>query len=141
MGCDSLPFAAFEPLLALWRLRPVASGCARSAPLVLHPSGRDSWQPAGESPRRQELDGCAWSGSGAIEAVDVSDDGGESYSRARRAGGARPVGLVALDFGWDAGPGEYTLACRARGAAGDVQPLEPEWNLGGCANNPLSECP
>ena len=51
------------------------------------------------------------------------------------------MGLVALDFGWDAGPGAYMLACRARGAAGDVQPLQPEWNLGGCANNPLSECP
>jgi sulfane dehydrogenase subunit SoxC len=37
-------------------------------------------------------------------------------------------------FDWDAEPGEYTLACRARDAAGDVQPLEPEWNVGGYAN-------
>jgi hypothetical protein len=27
------------------------------------------------------------------------------------------------------------LACRARDAAGNIQPLEPVWNVGGYANN------
>lgn len=31
--------------------------------------------------------------------------------------------------------GEHELCCRARDAAGNEQPLEPQWNLGGYANN------
>jgi hypothetical protein len=38
-------------------------------------------------------------------------------------------------FTWDAEPGEYPLCCRARDAAGNVQPLEPPWNVGGYVNN------
>jgi hypothetical protein len=38
-------------------------------------------------------------------------------------------------FTWRAEPGEHELCCRARDAAGNVQPLEPAWNVGGYANN------
>ena len=38
-------------------------------------------------------------------------------------------------FAWDAEPGEHELCCRARDAAGNEQPLEPAWNLGGYVNN------
>ena len=33
------------------------------------------------------------------------------------------------------GEGDCELACRATDAAGNVQPLQPGWNLGGYANN------
>ena len=36
---------------------------------------------------------------------------------------------------WDAVPGEHELACRATDAAGNVQPLEPPWDVSGFGNN------
>jgi sulfane dehydrogenase subunit SoxC len=38
-------------------------------------------------------------------------------------------------FAWDARPGTYTIGSRAADDAGDVQPTEPVWNVGGYANN------
>ena len=39
-------------------------------------------------------------------------------------------------YRWDAAePGDYQLVCRAYDKAGNVQPLDPQWNLGGYANN------
>jgi DMSO/TMAO reductase YedYZ molybdopterin-dependent catalytic subunit len=38
---------------------------------------------------------------------------------------------------WDAKPGEHELACRATDARGSVQPVEPDWNIGGMGNNAL----
>jgi hypothetical protein len=32
-------------------------------------------------------------------------------------------------------PGTYVLCCRARDEAGNEQPLEPPWNVGGYVNN------
>jgi Mo-co oxidoreductase dimerisation domain len=36
---------------------------------------------------------------------------------------------------WGASPGERILCCRATDSTGATQPLEPEWNVGGYANN------
>jgi sulfane dehydrogenase subunit SoxC len=33
------------------------------------------------------------------------------------------------------------LCCRATDEAGDAQPLEPEWNLGGYENNAVQRVP
>jgi hypothetical protein len=66
----------------------------------------------------------------------VSTDGGNRWSKAEL--GNASVGRWAWRswrFAWDAVPGEHELCCRARDAAGNVQPLEPPWNLGGYANN------
>jgi len=82
------------------------------------------------------LEGRAWSGAAPIEAVDVSVDGGETWAPAELAD---PVGEWAWrgwSFDWEpAAVGEYVLMCRARDAAGNEQPAEPEWNLGGYGNN------
>jgi DMSO/TMAO reductase YedYZ molybdopterin-dependent catalytic subunit len=85
---------------------------------------------------RCEVEGRAWSGEAAVAAVDVSTDGGNRWSKAEL--GNASVGRWAWRswrFAWDAVPGEHELCCRARDAAGNVQPLEPPWNLGGYANN------
>ena len=44
-------------------------------------------------------------------------------------------------YAWDARPGEHELCCRATDAAGNTQPLEPEWNVGGYANNAVQRVP
>lgn len=82
------------------------------------------------------LEGRAWSGYGPVEAVDVSDDGGATWSRAQvEAPELGPWAWQRWELAWTAEPGDRVLACRARDAAGNVQPLEPTWNVGGYANN------
>jgi DMSO/TMAO reductase YedYZ molybdopterin-dependent catalytic subunit len=82
------------------------------------------------------LEGRAWSGTGDIDAVEVSVDGGATWAAAdleRDLDGASA--WRRWTFAWDAEPGAYELCCRARDEAGNEQPLEPVWNAGGYANN------
>jgi DMSO/TMAO reductase YedYZ molybdopterin-dependent catalytic subunit len=91
---------------------------------------------------RHTLEGRAWSGQAAVEAVEVSVDGGATWSAAQLDDAT--LGRWAWrrwTFEWDAAAGEYELACRARDAAGNVQPLAPEWNVGGYANNAVQRVP
>jgi len=83
-----------------------------------------------------ELTGRAWSGEGEIVAVDVSADGGETWAPAELGDAA--LGRWAWrpwTCRWNALPGEHVICCRARDAAGNEQPLDPPWNLGGYMNN------
>lgn len=82
------------------------------------------------------LRGRAWSGQAEVAGVEISADGGSTWAEAE----LEPATLGrwawrAWSFTWDAVPGEHELCCRARDAAGNEQPLEPQWNLGGYANN------
>ena len=82
------------------------------------------------------LRGRTWSGWAPVAAVDVSVDGGLTWSAARLE---RDVDSAwawrAWTFEWDAPPGRHELRVRARDEAGNEQPLEGEWNVGGYANN------
>jgi sulfane dehydrogenase subunit SoxC len=85
---------------------------------------------------RCTLRGRAWSGSGPIERVEVSADGGTSWNDARLGAQASRWSWRSWEWDWDPGePGVYELCSRATDAAGTVQPLEARWNLGGYANN------
>jgi sulfane dehydrogenase subunit SoxC len=88
--------------------------------------------PAGEC----VLEGRAWSGEAAVASVEVSTDGGETWHEAELEPDS--LGRWAWRrwrFVWDTEPGEHVLCCRASDAAGNVQPPEPPWNVGGYANN------
>jgi len=83
-----------------------------------------------------EVTGRAWSGRGEVEGVDVSIDGGTTWVPAE----LEPSGLGRYAwrgwrFVWEAIPGTHELCCRARDAAGNEQPLDAAWNLGGYVNN------
>jgi DMSO/TMAO reductase YedYZ molybdopterin-dependent catalytic subunit len=83
-----------------------------------------------------EIVGRAWSGAAEIAGVDVSTDGGETWASAELGDAA--LGRWAWRswrFSWDAEPGEHELSCRARDGAGNEQPLQPPWNVGGYVNN------
>jgi len=85
---------------------------------------------------RQLVVGRAWSGWGAIESVEVSLDGGQTWAAAELDEDLDgPWAWRGWSFEWHALPGTYELCCRARDEAGNEQPLEPEWNVGGYANN------
>jgi DMSO/TMAO reductase YedYZ molybdopterin-dependent catalytic subunit len=84
------------------------------------------------------LAGRAWSGWGAIDGVEVSIDGGESWAPAtldqRQSDGH--TFWCRWEYRWQRPrPGEHTLMARARDSAGNIQPLAAEWNLDGYLNN------
>ena len=81
------------------------------------------------------VEGRAWSGLAPIERVEVSADGGSTWAEAELDPPEGRWAWRGWRFRWDAEPGEYVLCSRARDEAGNEQPLEPAWNLGGYANN------
>jgi len=86
--------------------------------------------------------GRAWSGEADVVVVEVSADGGATWAPAEL--GPAELGRWAWRswrFTWEAVPGEHVLCCRARDAAGNEQPLEPPWNLGGYMNNAVQRVP
>jgi DMSO/TMAO reductase YedYZ molybdopterin-dependent catalytic subunit len=80
------------------------------------------------------VEGRAWSGWGPIEAVDFSADGGASWSAAELGEPAPDGAWRGWSAHWDARPGEHELCCRARDGAGNEQPVDAGWNVGGYAN-------
>jgi hypothetical protein len=92
---------------------------------------RDRTVAAGE----ELLQGRAWSGHAPVEQVDVSTDGGETWDAAELEPAGEPWAWRSWSYRWRAEPGEHVLCCRARDEAGNEQPHEPPWNLGGYANN------
>jgi DMSO/TMAO reductase YedYZ molybdopterin-dependent catalytic subunit len=92
---------------------------------------RDRTVPAGEV----VLEGRAWSGLAPIASVEVSADGGSTWSPADLESASERWAWRGWTCPWQAEPGEYVLCSRARDDAGNEQPLEMPWNLGGYANN------
>ena len=83
------------------------------------------------------LEGRAWSGFGAVERVEVSTDGGRTWEEAELGEPVSPYAWRAWTHEIRLEPGEHELACRATDAAGNAQPTDPEWNLGGYCNNAI----
>jgi sulfane dehydrogenase subunit SoxC len=92
---------------------------------------RDRTVPAGEV----VLEGRAWSGLAPIASVDVSADGGSTWTPAELEPEGERWAWRGWTSRWQAEPGEHLLCSRARDEAGNEQPLEMPWNLGGYANN------
>ncbi|MGH2399574.1 MAG: molybdopterin-dependent oxidoreductase, partial [bacterium] len=78
--------------------------------------------------------GAAWSGdAGPVTAIDVSVDSGRSWAAASRQRDQRTAfGWRQWQYRWTpAREGYYTILARARDSAGNVQPLDQEWNPSG----------
>jgi DMSO/TMAO reductase YedYZ molybdopterin-dependent catalytic subunit len=109
--------------------RPVRTMQVRS--LILHPADGATVQPS-----RQMVHGVAWTGSGRVTQVELSDDGGTNWLPATLLGTARPYTWRRWDAAWSpAGSGPATLLARATDSSGEQQPLEPVWNALGYGNN------
>ena len=81
------------------------------------------------------LTGKAWAGHGGVSRVELSVDGGATWSEAQLGDSASPHAWRSWTFVWNARPGAYTLCVRASDVNGDVQPVDQQWNFGGYGNN------
>jgi sulfane dehydrogenase subunit SoxC len=81
------------------------------------------------------LEGRAWSGWGPIERVEVSVDGGRSWTDASLGEPVSDFAWRGWTSAWAAEHGQHELCCRATDAAGNTQPASAEWNVDGYANN------
>ncbi|MDP9329620.1 MAG: sulfite oxidase [Actinomycetota bacterium] len=82
------------------------------------------------------LQGRAWSGLAPIRRVDVTTDGGATWTEAELGPEpSSPHAWIAWTFEWDAAPGDYELAAKATDAAGGAQPVDEPWNHHGLGNN------
>ena len=80
----------------------------------------------------QALTGRSWSGAGTIKHVDVSTDGGTTWTPATLHGANIPRAWARWTFAWTPpAAGSYTLRARATDNAGNVQPAISPFNDGG----------
>src|SRR6516162_6300123 len=78
------------------------------------------------------LFGVAWAGEEAVANVDVSTDGGRSWSPAELIGPPAPYSWTMWEYLWElAQPGNYSLMARATSASVKVQPMEHDSLNGG----------
>ena len=85
-------------------------------------------------PRPVTICGRAWSGGERrITRVELRAD--DIWQEAEVSAPAHPHAWAGWQAEWQATPGHHTLRCRATDEAGNVQPLDPVWDLAGFANN------
>jgi DMSO/TMAO reductase YedYZ molybdopterin-dependent catalytic subunit len=108
---------------------------ADAPPLTLNPV-RSAWElPWGaelRSRREVLLTGRSWSGAAPVRRVEVSVDGGRTWTRARLERPARQRGWTQWSYTWRRpAVGAHVLMARATDAAGRTQPLETPYNDNG----------
>lgn len=81
--------------------------------------------------------GFAWSGYGGISRVDVSVDGGETWSEADIVAEAGPLSWVRFEHPFSATPGALTVCSRATDQRNLVQPAVAAWNAKGYQMNAI----
>lgn len=109
--------------------------------------------PTGEKPVEAgevEIHGVAWAGDDAIERIEISVDGGETWEEAERFGPDYSCAWRLFRYGWTATEGTHTLVSRATDEHGRAQPArisdpkafaealendEYPWNEGGYGAN------
>lgn len=84
---------------------------------------------------RVELIGRAWAGKLGISRVEVSVDGGASWSDTQMDKQVSPYAWRGWSYQWSAEPGRSTLCVRATDTEGNAQPFKQPWNFQGMGNN------
>ncbi|HKD32004.1 MAG TPA: sulfite oxidase [Gaiellaceae bacterium] len=86
-------------------------------------------------PGEHVIEGRAWSGFAPIASVELSVDAGSTWAPAELEPQEERWAWRGWRFRWQAEPGEHILCSRVRDEAGNEQPFDPPWNLGGYSNN------
>lgn len=74
-----------------------------------------------------QISGLAWSGAGRISRVEISADGGTSWTDAAIDGVPQPRAVARFRLAWDWDGGPHLLMSRATDETGAVQPTRTEW--------------
>ncbi|MFD1039294.1 sulfite oxidase [Virgibacillus byunsanensis] len=91
---------------------------------------------------RHMIKGIAWTGKGEITTVEISTDGGETWSNAAIAhtDGVHDYTWSTWSFDWMVSEkGEFTILSRARDSYDRVQPPNPFWNQKGYGYNAIDQ--
>jgi sulfane dehydrogenase subunit SoxC len=84
-----------------------------------------------------EISGLAWSGAGRIRRVDVSTDGGTTWTEAALTGQERAKCFVRFRLPWEWKGGEAVLQSRAIDEKGQMQPARRDWQAQYSPANPF----
>ena len=95
--------------------------------IITHPADGSS-----VNGRSVRISGAAWAGEGQVASVEVSVDGGKTWSPARLGPDRDRYAWRFWEHAWKpGGRGEFEILSRARDSRGNVQPLEGRWNPSG----------
>jgi DMSO/TMAO reductase YedYZ molybdopterin-dependent catalytic subunit len=72
--------------------------------------------------------GWAWAGEGELTGIDVSTDGGQTWTPGRFTGTWDRYSWRKFEHDWDARPGTHTIMARATDSLGRVQPTSRAFN-------------
>jgi sulfane dehydrogenase subunit SoxC len=96
--------------------------------IITFPSGEQTLP----GPGFYEITGLAWSGSGAIRSVDISIDGGQTWTPAELRSPAYPMAHTRFGFHWTWDGKECVIMSRSTDELGTVQPTRADiakyWN-------------
>ena len=84
-------------------------------------------------PGQYPVSGLAWTGSGSIETVEVSADGGKTWVIADLDGAVQDYAPVRFRWSWEWNGKDAVLQSRATDSRGHVQPTHAQWRA---ANHP-----
>jgi DMSO/TMAO reductase YedYZ molybdopterin-dependent catalytic subunit len=134
-------FAGYQHVRSYrWRDEPEDEGIPLDRIRVrslIAPPGVPEFQPRTRRvrPGVVDVEGRAWSGGGDVIRVEVSTDGGDTWDDATLDPPLGPRAWCRFSYRWHAAPGHTVLMSRATDVTGATQPLDPDWNVGGYANN------
>ena len=84
--------------------------------------------------------GAAYAGEADVAAIEVSVDGGDTWSAATFIGPHEPYAWRQWQYVWPAEEkGRFTIMARATDADGNRQPMDAQWNVLGYGNNGVRE--
>jgi DMSO/TMAO reductase YedYZ molybdopterin-dependent catalytic subunit len=123
-----------------YRLFPPAGSTAPSLPVgPIRVNSLIAWPHDGAELRagvEVKLVGYAWTGSGSVEHVEVSVDGGTEWRTAALVGREAPHAWRLWEMTWTPrAAGTLVVVARAADSAGGVQPEGAAWNAKGYGNN------
>jgi sulfite oxidase len=95
----------------------------------------------GANVRAGKLDvhGAAWAGEADVVKVEVSTDGGSTWSPAKLAREQARYAWRLWSYEWKAKDGNYAILSRATDSQGRTQPAAPAWNPSGYLYNAVDQ--
>lgn len=84
-----------------------------------------------------EIEGVAFDGGAGIKRVEVSTDGGQTWSEAKLGPDLGKYSWRRFRLPWKPAGGQYKVMARATSGAGETQPDAPIWNRSGYARNSI----